>query len=385
MLRSISMEILTKQSFTRENKEKQIIMKKLSVIFVMLMATTMVLAQNNNSAMVHQNSSGNEASVTQQGNRNEALITQIGEGNHTAVVNQVSNKNEVVEVNQRSKGNTAHVTQDGGEFNLVKTVLQESSKNDVMIAQTGNHNEVGKIVQTLGDWSSVIVDQTGNHNQVEHKSNGQVMQQGSGDEFFVWQNGNSNQVTMIDQVNMGGSKGQNKLTAVQGDQVVKSNNAYLEGDQMGHHNWTDARQDGNNQSASFLQKGEHNFLGIYQHGNSNKAVYNMPLDYGHSGVTHEESTVGHSVNHVKAESYQDGVVNTASMTIKNDYNDLNIFQNGNSNVGDIIIDGTGNGWGNNRTINITQTGNNNSGAINITGTSNSAVIVQGASGPMLTP
>ena len=344
-------------------------MKKLSLVFVMVLVAGMAMAQN--VATTVQNGNTNVASVGQTGS-NTGVVDQLLGDNNLGTLTQVGYRNDAIIMqgltnvgvgvfsgqNMGASNNVGYISQVGGNDNE-GAVYQLGDHNNGQISTNGSGNNA----QIYQGWSSIDGGYTTSGN-----SNSSVLSQtGAGNTALAWQyggvwgeksnvnnvtqNGNSNWATVAQgYIYPTNSKG---ITPIYGAAVTgnTSNIAQLNGD------WNLAR---------FFQLGKNNTVSLSQNGSNNN-------------VGAERTTGGTSLD---GYFYQTGNGNefygtqTGGATLKKKSaqvgNDNDIFlTQGAGDVAEIIQAGDLNG------AFLTQMGGGQNATILQTGIGNSATVTQG--------
>lgn len=386
-------------------------MKRLvSVLVAVFFMTGMVVAQNTSTTT--QTGDGNNATVDQQGSDHESIIEQqahssgdLDDGN-TVVVNQnsgINNFSDVLQGNAPALNAETYVDQVGSNNDF--SIKQAGGSNWADIDQEGN----GNIIGNYKNYSGRAVQINGNVIGQADKNFLEVDQLGDNNKLGVWQdhyadakieqNGNLNE-TNVKQTSAKYGELNEADVEINGNENITE--VYQEGDgndanmQVGHPSYVSSEnnititQDGNNNKATYShQLGDENEVVIDQFGNSNESE--ITLENG------SENVVSYDVDGTG--NYADFYID-ADWTDHSNENNLNIIQEGNSNLAvgkihgdlndvDIEQDGNnnmvGSDWwysdgvnimGSNNTVDIQQMNNGNSSLNSINGNGNTITVTQ---------
>ncbi|GAB2631205.1 hypothetical protein [Belliella aquatica] len=317
-------------------------MKKTSLIFAALFATTFAMAQN--TATTTQTGNGNGAETTQTGN-NTSTTTQAGPNNIAETTQVGQNSASINQSNFATPGHFASISQQGDQGSAgignSADIVQQQRGASATIEQVGDNNRAGLTQAGPNDAGTAVATTAG-----------------------IYQKGNDN---LLSTVNGNGVIGNaNGSAYMQNGTSFPNDKSFLQVDQLGDGNkagvylmgGTDASilQDGNLNSASINSQsnatGALNLASIAQTGDENTAR----IDQGPRG----SSLFSGDDNH--ASIGQDGFDNTASINQFGEGNRATLTQLGDLNLGTISQTGIGhiatmtqNGMSN--TAVITQTGN----------------------------
>ncbi len=277
-------------------------MKKLSLLFLMMLAVAFVMAQTqNNVALTEQDGDKNDALVKQIGAKNDGTIHQYGTKN-LGTVKQDGNNNVGVADQLRGNNNIATVDQVGGsnkgyvQQGLTKDYYDDytgsanpptynmyANNNDASVVQTGNSN-----FSNVGQWGNnneATSVQDGNSNDVyiyqgwegswwngpklyATNSKVDIEQHKNGNSARVWQyGGNNNKINILQNGN------DNLVSITQGWIYTDLNYDFTAPVLNTKNNNVLIDQIGNSNKAKMMQLGDNNLFKLTQTGNDNSLGY----------------------------------------------------------------------------------------------------------------
>jgi len=379
-------------------------MKKLTtLLFVLVFASSMAFAQNND-ADVDQTGDDHNATVSQDGSLHEAIVDQdshFGTG-HTAEITQQTGDENFAYVDQNQANSEAYITQTGS-YNESRS--KQAGYNVANILQEGNTNVLGQYNNLsanayqkngfgngVGDMSSLDLDQIGDLNEAglwqEHHAEASIAQNGNENDAHVYQSGTAGLAVNSAFVSQNGNLNEadvnqdgegNSASVQQGHAAYTSSSNTADIDQMGNSNTASfglqdgdgnevtASQDGSgNYSDFFVEYGNDNTISTSVVGDGNRTEFEVDADW----------SVWSSDNSITID--KDGDSNYVAGYVKGDDNTVSITQDGSGNmVGSDWYTGDGvNITGSNNTVSVSQMSDGNVSMTTVNGSNNTATITQ---------
>lgn len=361
-------------------------MKKLSLVFAMVLAVSISMAQNtalvdqkgnNDNAIVKQIGVSNNAKAQQFGNENNASVMQTGNSNIGVADQLLGDRNKATVVQEIGSNNANLVQGMIANYGGLSTINMPASDNVGSITQVSGVRNLGELMQ-LGNNNNGSVSTTGNDNKaylyqgwqgagdgpavVGYNNIASVEQIYNGNFGALWQYGHDNKSSLHQDGNSNSAQiAQGYIYDGQGVAVVWN----VQG------NTSDVKQDGSFNNVRAFQLGDANILKLNQNGNSNTfgglPGTGMNTYFQQTGTNNKVAGVYRSNNDlyfdINASAEQNnGATLTATSHQTGDYNEIGLNQ-GAGDIATIKQDGFNNeavllqgGGGQNATI--SQFGNN---------------------------